>query len=217
MNMPDFIKELCPGDVPCVSFGQTCSYIRGVTYNKAQEINDESAECWKILRANNISLSTNTLNFDDIKKISKAVKVKETQMLRKGDILICAGSGSKEHVGKVAYISEDMDYSFGGFMAVIRCDESVNSKYMYYLLTSKCFGQYLDDAIKSSTINNLNSSIMNAFEFPLPPINVQERIVGILDQIYETTDALVTALEKELLLRKRQYAYYRDCLLGFDE
>ena len=35
-------------------------------------------------------------------------------MLHKGDILICAGSGSKEHIGKTAYIESDIDYTFGG-------------------------------------------------------------------------------------------------------
>lgn len=94
------IRELCPDGVEYCKFGETCKYIRGITYNKSQEAKSVTDDAWRVLRANNITLSSNTLNFDDVKLVSKSVKVKEAQLLRKGDILICAGSGSKEHVGK---------------------------------------------------------------------------------------------------------------------
>ncbi|MDE6849401.1 MAG: restriction endonuclease subunit S, partial [Ruminococcus sp.] len=70
-------------------------YIRGITYNKSQEVKTADSNTWKVLRANNIILSTNTLNFDDVKVVNKDVKVKENQILKRNDILICAGSGSK--------------------------------------------------------------------------------------------------------------------------
>ena len=60
-----------------------CQYVRGITYNKSQEVKTEDSDTWKVLRANNITLSTNTLNFDDVKKVDKSVKVKESQILKK--------------------------------------------------------------------------------------------------------------------------------------
>ena len=123
--------------------------------------------------------------------------VKKEQMLIKGDILICAGSGSKEHVGKVAYISEDMDYTFGGFMAVIRCDETLNSRFLFHILTSGFFSNYLSSALNSATINNLSASVMSNFSFPVPPIEVQGEIVQILDNFSELTAELTTELTTE--------------------
>lgn len=210
-NLEELIQELCPDGVEFVKFKDCCDYIRGITYNKSKEENISDAPAWNVLRANNITLSNNQLNFNDVKRVSIEVKVKESQKLKKGDILICAGSGSKDHIGKVAYIEDDIDYTFGGFMAVIR-STSVNTRFLFHILTGNSFKQYLSLALNSSTINNLNSSVMGNFEFPLPPIEVQTEIVRILDKF----TSLEAELEAELDCRKRQYEYYRDKLLSFD-
>lgn len=210
-NLETLIQELCPDGVEFVKFKDCCDYIRGITYNKSKEENNADAPAWNVLRANNITLSNNQLNFDDVKRVAREVKVKDTQKLKKGDILICAGSGSKDHIGKVAYISNDIDYTFGGFMAVIR-SSLVNTRFLFHILTGSSFKQYLGLALNSSTINNLNSSVMGNFEFPLPPIEVQTEIVRILDKF----TSLEAELEAELDCRKRQYEYYRDKLLSFD-
>lgn len=206
-KLEDLIRDLCPNGVEYVRFQDVCEYIRGVTYNKAQEARFGDVSPWKIFRANNITLSANALNFDDVKLVKREVKVKPGQMLKMGDILICAGSGSKEHVGKVAYIAKDMDYTFGGFMAVIRCNKTLNSRFMFHILTSGAFSAYLSSALNSTTINNLNSAVMSSFSFPLPPLPVQREIVRILDNFTELT--------AELTARRKQYNYYRDELLTF--
>ena len=51
------------------------------------------------------------------------------------------------------------------------------------------------------------------FSIPLPPLEVQQEIVRILDQFTELT----TELTAELTARKKQYEYYRDELLTFQE
>lgn len=50
------------------------------------------------------------------------------------------------------------------------------------------------------------------FEIPIPPLPIQQEIVNILDTFTELT----TNLQTELDARKKQYAYYRDCLLNFE-
>ena len=52
---------------------------------------------------------------------------------------------------------------------------------------------------------------MNSFKIPVPPIEVQEEIVRILDTFTKYQDLL----NRELELRKKQYEYYRDKLLTF--
>lgn len=210
-NLETLINELCPEGVEFVKFKDCCDYVRGITYNKSKEVFDDNTPAWNVLRANNITLSNNHLNFDDVKRVSKEVKVKSTQMLKNGDILICAGSGSKDHIGKVAYIEKNLEYTFGGFMAVIRSTK-INTRFLFHILTGNSFKQYLSLALNSSTINNLNSSVMGNFEFPLPPIEVQTEIVRILDKFTE----LEAELEAELDCRRRQYEYYRDKLLSFE-
>ena len=211
-NNRTFLEKLLDGaEVEWKPLKDVAEYIRGVTYNKANESTNNIG--YKVLRANNITLSDNTLNFDDIKVIKFDTKVKSSQMLYKNDILISAASGSREHVGKVAFIYQDIDYYFGGFMGVIRCNNKINSRYLFHIFTSYIFQNYLNEVLNSSTINNLNSKIMDSFKLPIPPLSVQTKIVKILDAL----TALTSELTSELILRRKQYEYYREKLLSEEE
>ena len=70
-------------------------------------------------------------------------------------------------------------------------------------------------SLKSSTINNLNSSIMNSFPIPIPPLSEQQRIVEILDKFDTLTNSISEGLPLEIQLRRQQYEYYREQLLAF--
>lgn len=192
---------------------EIAEYIRGVTYNKTNESPNNIG--YKILRANNITLSSNTLNFDDIKVIKFDTKVKSSQMLYKNDILISAASGSREHVGKVAFIYQDIDYYFGGFMGVIRCNNNVNSRYLFHIFTSSIFQDYLNEVLNSSTINNLNSKVMDSFRLPIPPLSVQTEIVKILDKFENLTNSITEGLPLAIEQSQKRYEYYRELLLNF--
>ena len=191
--------------------GEVASYYRGVTYNKKQEVSSDSGGT-KILRANNITLDSNSLNFDDVKEISSSVKIKDYQWLYANDILICAGSGSKEHVGKVAFIEKDIDYAYGGFMGKLVSSNSIHPRFFFHVISSELFKKYLDVALNSTTINNLNSTIINEFLIPVPPLSTQSHIVSILD----TFTSSISNLKQQIEERRKQYEYERDLLLDLE-
>ncbi|MXW83962.1 MAG: restriction endonuclease subunit S, partial [Rhodothermaceae bacterium] len=178
------IRDLCPDGVALTELGKVATYTRGISYKKTDEQLDGSI---KVLRSNNITLVSNTLNFDDVKSVSKVVRIRPDQWLKNADILISAASGSKAHVGKVAYISHNnVGYSFGAFMAVIRTDRMLlNPKFLYYLLSGRSFEKYLQTALQFTTIKNLNAGIIKGFTIPIPPLQVQHEIVRILDTFSE--------------------------------
>ena len=211
MKGANFLEKLLDNQpVEWKKLGEVADYIRGVTYNKQAETQEEDS--WVVLRANNIDISSRQLCLDDLKRVVRSTKVTPKQHLQIGDILICAGSGSKEHIGKTAYIAEQLDYTFGGFMGVVRCNTKlILPRFLFHYIGANSFKRYLAISLKSSTINNLNSSIMNSFPIPVPPLSVQSRIVEILDKF----TSLEAELEAELELRKKQYAYYREQLLNF--
>ena len=148
-------------------------FVRGVTYSKNDEVSEDGIE---IFRANNISID-GSINLSDIRIINKECKVKVTQKLCKNDILICTASGSEAHIGKVAYIEKDLDSYFGGFMAVIRTKENLNSRYLFELLKIDKFRNHLKQQISSTNIKNLKSDVFESYEIPLPPLEIQEEIV----------------------------------------
>lgn len=207
-RVDELIRELCPEGVHRVALGEVAKYVRGLTYRKSDEVSEGGVP---VLRANNITLGSNRLNQDDLKRVSDHLTISEDKILRAGDTLICAGSGSKEHVGKVAFSEEDTRYAFGGFMAVIRSmSPAINPRFLFHNLSSKYFRDYLDRVLSTSTINNLNARIVEAFSIPLLPLELQEEIVRILDQFME----LDRELEQEIAGRTAQFDRLREDLLS---
>lgn len=82
------------------------------------------------------------------------------------------------------------------------------SKYLAYILKTTYFQNEVKKITGVGSVPNVPQSSLAKIEIPLPPIEVQTEIVRILDKF--------TSLEAELDCRKRQYEYYRDKLLSFE-
>ncbi len=163
------------GKNPIVPLGEICRLVRGVTYRRGDEV---SSGGHGILRANNIVVEASSLDLSEVKRISGAVNLPQDKMLRKFDIFICLASGSKDHIGKVAYIAEDMDYYFGGFMGVVRSyPDVVDPHYLFYQLRDRRFNDFLRSQISGVNINNLSAKLLYRFAVPLPPLDEQREIM----------------------------------------
>ena len=60
-----------------------------------------------------------------------------------------------------------------------------------------------------------NKTNLKQINLPIPPLSEQRRIVDILDRFDTLTNSISEGLPKEIALRRKQYAYYRDALLSF--
>ncbi|QIW62249.1 restriction endonuclease subunit S [Mycoplasmopsis gallinacea] len=192
-----------------VKFQDYAVFVRGLTYKKSEETQDLDGT--PIIRADNILLNNSNLDLSNMKLINKNVNIPDNKKASKDDILMCISSGSKTHVGKIAYVNEDLNIPFGGFIAAIRTKSKLlNNKYLYYVLNSNIFKDHLSFSLNSTTINNINSHIINTLSFPLPPLELQNKIVEILDKFTEYS----AELKAELKARDEQYRFYRDKLLS---
>ena len=95
-------------------------------------------------------------------------------------------------------------------------DTSLKSDFLYHYLK----GQYQTLRNISSgdgTRGGLNLKTLKDFEIPLPPLDVQERLVRVLDNFDSICSDLKIGLPAEIEARKKQYEFYRDALLTFAE
>ena len=180
--------------------GEIISFERGLTYAKGDEVAVSSVG---VLRSNNVDLATQRLNLDEIKYLREDFEVPQKKKVKKSSLLMCMSNGSKDHLGKVALIDQDIDYAFGGFMGLLTPDEKVVSpRYLYYILASRSFKDYIHSLADGANINNLKYKDLASFDIPLPSLPEQQHIVGVLDQEFVKIDALKANAEKTLQAAK---------------
>ena len=137
-----------------------------------------------VLRANNIDLATHRLDFSELKYISDKVQVPSAKMVRSDSLLICTASGSKSHLGKVAFVDQDYGYAFGGFMGQITPRKEVVPKFLFHAMTSQQYKQFITALSDGANINNLKFGDLGKFPIPVPPLPEQQRIVALLDEAF---------------------------------
>ncbi|MDE5834537.1 MAG: restriction endonuclease subunit S, partial [Ruminococcus sp.] len=71
---------------------------------------------------------------------------------------------------------------------------------------------FRDSASCMGSLPQISLSVTEDFKIPLPPLEVQDKIVNMLDKFTE----IIELLKCETELRQKQYEYYRDKLLQFD-
>lgn len=96
------------------------------------------------------------------------------------------------------------------YAVTIKDRTELDVRFLYHILLE--FEQEIHALCTFTGIPALNASNLKKLLIPIPPLETQQKIVKILDKFTE----LEATLEAELALRKRQYQYYRDFLLDFD-
>lgn len=174
---------------------EVCNFQRGLTYAKSDETDSPGHT---VLRANNIDLASHTLDFSELKFISESLTIPSSKLVRAGSLLVCTASGSKAHLGKVAYIDADYGYAFGGFMGQLTPSQEVEGRFLFYLLTSPTYKDFIEALSDGININNLRFDALGRFPAPLPPLPEQRRIVAILDEAFTAIAEAKSNAEKNL-------------------
>ena len=158
-----------------VPFSSIATLIRGVNYQKNSQTTYRTDKI--VLPADNITLQGELSVVKEI-YLDEATEISGEKRLKKDDIFICMSSGSKEHIGKVAYVSQDTNYYAGGFMGIIRVNpQKCIAKYLYfYLLMSERFREEIKRLTQGANINNISSTI-NSIMIPVPSVERQQEIV----------------------------------------
>lgn len=89
----------------------------------------------------------------------------------------------------------------------------LNMRFAYHLLTLMDLNRYKTAGAQPG----LSVNRLSRVEIPVPSLEEQRRIVDILDRFDALVNDISTGLPAEIEARRKQYAYYRDKLLAFEE
>ena len=208
-NLETLIQELCPDGVEFVKLGEVMDIYRGASPRPIQK--------YLTTEKNGV----NWIKIGDVEDNAKYIistKEKITQegaaksrFLHKGDLILSNSmSFGRPYILAIDGCIHDGWISMSGY------DGKLLPDFLYHLLRSYNIQKYWRQKASSGTVSNLNADIVRKTEIPLPPIEVQTEIVRILDKFTSLEVELEAELEAEQDFRKRQYEYYRDKLLSFD-
>ncbi|MGJ0577617.1 restriction endonuclease subunit S [Xenorhabdus bovienii] len=128
--------------------------------------------------------------------------------------IITAGDGVG--VGKVFhYVSGKYALHQRAYRIVIR-DDHINSKFLFYYIRNN-FAHYLIKTSVHASVTSLRKPMFEKYPIPIISLVEQGRIVTILDKLDASTNSISEGLHSEIELHKKQYNYYRDQLLSFEE
>ncbi len=147
---------------------------------------------------------------DSIQHITpKALKGKK--LFPKNSIIISTTATIGEHALLIVDSLANQRFTFLSKKA--NCDIALDMKFFFY----QCFllGEWCKKNTNVSGFASVDMTAFKKYKFPIPPLEIQQEIVKILDQFSALTTDLLAGIPAEIEARKKQYEYYREKLLTF--
>ena len=189
-KLSDLIQELCPNGVEYKKIKNVYKRLKGtpITAQQMKNISDEDGDI-------HIFAGGKT------KVTAREESIPNSNITRVPAVLV-------QSRGLIDVVYCDTPFTFKNEMWAYTAEKEVSVKFLYYILKNN-INYFRDAAAQKGSLPQISLWVTEDFEIPVPPLPVQREIVRILDTFTELT--------KELTLRKKQYEYYRDRLLTFDE
>ena len=121
-------------------------------------------------------------------------------------------------IGKCAVMNKEMDLAYYVSLALIRPNQQIiNTRYLKHFIESTQGKKELSKRTLHHAVPiKVNKDDVGKIEIAFPTLEIQERIVNVLDNFDSICTDLKIGLPAEIEARKKQYEYYRDLLLNFD-
>ena len=137
---------------------------------------------------------------------------KKSRFVKAGDFILSNSmSFGRPYILKIDGCIHD------GWLSISNFEDTYIPDFLYHLLSSKPIQDTMSMKASIGTVKNLNADIVKSIELPLYTKVEQEKIVRILDKFEELTNDISVGLPAEIELRRKQYEYYRNKLLSFEE
>ena len=211
-SIEQMIKRLCPKGVECVKLGEVGKFYGGLSGKSKNDFVDGNA---KFITYMNVYCNPSLCVDVEDKVVIKEGERQNT--IQYGDVLFTGSSETPDECGMssvlTTYVEEDLYLNSFCFGYRFYDLTDINPHFLKHLFRSASLRKAIAKTANGVTRFNVSKKLFAEIEIPLPPFEVQYRIVEVLDKM--TT--LTAELEAELEARKQQYEYYRNKLLTFSE
>ena len=136
-------------------------------------------------------------------------------LVKKGDLLLARIGAT---YGKTLYVPDNSPAVYASFLIKIELDNSkISNRYYWHFSKSSQYWRQAEKLVSKGGQQQFNTNAVERVVVPVPPLDVQNRIVNVLDNFERICSDLNIGLPAEIEARQKQYEYYRDKLLTFAE
>lgn len=208
-KLKELIEQLCPDGVEYKTIGEIGQISRGGNFQKKDFV-EAGIPC---IHYGQIYTRYGLFADKTFTYISESIAQKQ-KFAQKNDIVMAVTSENIEDVCKcVAWLGEE-PVAVSGHSAIIH--HSLNPKFFVYFLHSSDFFRQKKKLAHGTKVIEVTPDKLADIKVPVPPMEIQNEIVRILDRFTELTTELTGELTAELTARKKQYDYYGDILFSSD-
>ena len=193
------------------TIGELGEFFGGLTGKSKKDFENGNAKFITYMNVfSNPSLDVSTVGMVHINEGERQNKV------QKGDILFSGSSETPDEAGMSCVITKDLDddYYMNSFCFGLRLNQPdvYNLDYFKHVLRSFNVRLAISKTACGVTRFNISKSRFSKVQIPIPSLEEQNRIVGILDTFTASIDNLKSQIEQ----RKKQHEHYRDQLLDLE-
>ncbi|WP_339012424.1 restriction endonuclease subunit S [Fusobacterium animalis] len=153
------------------------------------------------------------ISFEKTKSYTDENLITNKKYIDYGDILFAITGESVEEIGKsTAYIGKEKCLVGGDILVMKHKQDPV---YLSYVLSTENVQKQKSKGKIKSKVVHTNATNIGEIEIPLPPLEVQKRIVEVLNNFEKICNNLNIGLSAEIEARQKQYEFYRNFLLTF--
>lgn len=202
-----FRKKLLNKNYKKYKLENIANFTYGYT-GKALEMGDV-----RYIRITDISDNGNLLYND--KKYLNTDETNKKYILKKGDLVVARTGAS---YGKTLFFNDEFPGIYASFLIKIELNNNiVLNKYYWHFSKSLLYWNQANNLVSTAGQPQFNSNALKKIIIPIPPLQEQEFIVKTLDKFDKLINDISEGIPAEIEARRKQYEYYRNKLLNFEE
>ena len=205
-RLDELIAELCPDGVEYKPLSEIATITRGGSLQK-KDFTESGVPC---IHYGQIYTKYGLFTDKTFTFVSEATALRQKKAVT-GDVVMAVTSENIEDVCKcVVWLGEEA-VAVSGHTAIIHHNQ--DAKYLAYYFHSSMFFAQKAKLAHGTKVIEVTPDKLNGVIVPVPPLEVQREIVRVLDNF----TFLSAELSAELSARRKQYEYYKDSLLPFED
>ena len=196
-------------DVERKALGEVCFKAENIKWKENQEIDYQYIDLSSVSRENNKISETQTIN-------STNAPSRAQQIIKKDDVIF---GTTRPTLKRYSLIDSKYNNQIcsTGFCVLRANQEVILPRFLFFILKTMNFYCFVESNQEGAGYPSISNSKVKEFPAPIPSLAEQERIVAILDKFDALANDISVGLPAELNARRKQYEYYRDKLLTFEE